>query len=227
MQHIDPCAARCQGRLRAQPKLAQQNAGAFSAEPPSHSQIDLAINSFPSTLIQSNPLKQGAFDFPVADSMSRLTDGSKSVRLESLSPNKIFESVCSTFRASLSEDEKKSFAAFADSRSMLESARQAFELHPLHRSLLGSCFEALGNLAVRLSPFFDVINIFIQSNPDIASLVWGSLRFMFQMGIHYSGFSGQVRAMFDQITSSLPSIEGYANILRHRRSPEAFPSQRD
>lgn len=33
-------------------------------------------------------------------------------------------------------------------------------------------------LADKLGPYFEVVNIFVQSHPEYAALVWGTLRFI-------------------------------------------------
>ena len=99
-----------------------------------------------------------------------------------------------TFRNSLTEDEKREFQAYPDSVSMLASVKQVFENHPLRRSRLGRLFQKLGDLAGRLTPYFETVNTLVSSNPQYAALVWGTLRFLFTVS-ELSGLDRKVHTL--------------------------------
>ncbi|OCL05745.1 hypothetical protein AOQ84DRAFT_322474, partial [Glonium stellatum] len=106
---------------------------------------------------------------------------------------------------------------------MLASVRKVYETHSLQRPRLKRFFQKLGNLAGRLTPYFEVVNIFVQSNPQYASLVWGTLRFIFQLGTNYVGFMETFGSMFEKIEISLPAFEAYVSVLKARADKRGQP----
>ncbi|CZR62722.1 uncharacterized protein PAC_12619 [Phialocephala subalpina] len=138
-------------------------------------------------------------------------------------PKELFQRVFTTFRNSLTEDEKREFQAYPDSVSMLASVKQVFENHPLRRSQLGRLFQKLGDLAGRLAPYFETVNTLVSSHPEYAALVWGTLRFLFTLGAQYVGFIEKLAEMFEKITSTLPRVEEYVSVLKARSEKLAQP----
>ena len=47
-----------------------------------------------------------------------------------------------------------------------------------HRKLLASC-QAVDRFSKSLSPFFDIINIFVSTKPEFAGIAWGAIRLVF------------------------------------------------
>lgn len=77
---------------------------------------------------------------------------------------------------------------------MLASAKETYEQHPVHQSRLKRLFDKLSDFSIRLSPYFDVVNILVSSHPEYSALVWGSIRFLFQVSIHRL-FLSQMRCL--------------------------------
>jgi hypothetical protein len=60
-----------------------------------------------------------------------------------------------------------------------ESAnRPAFETGPVRRF-----FDAVNSLSTTLEPYFAVISTFVQTDPRISGLVWGSMLLIFKVRI--------------------------------------------
>ncbi len=95
---------------------------------------------------------------------------------ESLS---IFTNACEKFRASLSDAQRQQFVEYPDAQSMLDAIQGQAEQHPSHKTVLARCCKLIAEVSTRLSPYFNVINIFVSSHPELAGLVWGSLRLVF------------------------------------------------
>lgn len=62
---------------------------------------------------------------------------------------------------------------------MLESVRQIAEGHPAHQSCLTKVCRRIDNFASRLESFFEIIDIFVHTNPQYSGLVWGAIRLVF------------------------------------------------
>lgn len=101
--------------------------------------------------------------------------------IKSSVPSAIFSSACASFKASLSETEQEKFIEYQDAEAMLNSLETLLLNHPAQKSKLTACCARIAGVAYRLGPFFDVINIFIQSNPEYSAPVWGSLRLIFMV----------------------------------------------
>jgi hypothetical protein len=50
------------------------------------------------------------------------------------------------------------------------------------KSRLAACCRKIANFANSFAPYFDIINIFVQINPEWAGWFWGSLSLVFQVG---------------------------------------------
>src|SRR5947207_8848275 len=96
-------------------------------------------------------------------------------------PTEIFKNACEIFRSALSDDEKRVFQEFPDAKSMLAVIKQQAKDHPIHESRLTACCKKISGLAVKLSPFFEVVNIFVQTNPQYIRIAWGAIRLVFQV----------------------------------------------
>lgn len=135
---------------------------------------------------------------------------------EHAGPKEVFEKVFSSFYNSLPNSERKEFDGFPDSQTMLESIRQICQSNPVHSSRLTRFAQKLQNFAVKLNPYFEVVNIFVQTNPLYAGLVWGTIRLVFQVGFHYVSFIEKLGNMLDKILMSLPAVESYVSVLKTR-----------
>lgn len=93
----------------------------------------------------------------------------------------IFVEACRGVRGHLSEDKKSGFQEFRDSKSMIESVKEECSHHRVNKSRLTQCCRQISKLSEKLEPFFDIVNIFIQSHPELASLAWGVIRLIFQV----------------------------------------------
>lgn len=90
----------------------------------------------------------------------------------------IFVSSMQNFRNSLSETDARNFHNFDNPELMIEDIAQRCRDRRLNSKVLGCC-QAIKGFADKMLPFFEVIDIFIQSHPDWAGLAWGAVRLVF------------------------------------------------
>jgi hypothetical protein len=93
----------------------------------------------------------------------------------------IFQHVYQTFLNSLSEKELVYFVGFPDAANMLNAVNELVREHSVNQGFLSVCANKINSLAVRLSPFFDIVNIFVSSNPEFAAIAWGSIFLVFKV----------------------------------------------
>jgi hypothetical protein len=99
------------------------------------------------------------------------------------SPSDSFGLACSSFLESLSDECRAKFAAFKDADSMLEDLHQLALNHPAQKSRLMMYCARVKSLASILGPYFDVVGILVQANPEYAGVTWGALRLIFVVGL--------------------------------------------
>jgi len=95
----------------------------------------------------------------------------------------IFEDVQKTFLSSLSPKERQEFKTFPDAKAMLASSQTITQRSPIYQSRLTACLKHVQDFASRLTPFFEIVDIFVSSNPEYAALAWGAIRLVFLVGV--------------------------------------------
>lgn len=96
----------------------------------------------------------------------------------------IFESARNSFLESLSASDRLLFSPCTTSTDFLD-ALKTLELTTQRYSSSAKLFRPVRGLAENLRPFFDVVNIFVQSNPEFSAIFWGAFRLVLQV-CHYS-----------------------------------------
>lgn len=91
---------------------------------------------------------------------------------------KIFLDVAENFRNSLPAKEKEMFQQFDDPIFMVRELQLHVKTHQNSHKLSMFC-KNIERFAAAWAPFFDIVNIFIHSKPDIASLAWGAVGLVF------------------------------------------------
>jgi hypothetical protein len=85
------------------------------------------------------------------------------------------------FRDTISEKDKKYLHAYGCSKDMLTELTASIAKHK-NRGRLSNCCYNFAVFSRAFEPYFEIVNIFVQVKPDIAGLVWGSLRLIFAVG---------------------------------------------
>jgi hypothetical protein len=93
----------------------------------------------------------------------------------------VFKAAADSFRQELSDSVEVDFPVYKDSQSMISAIREIAKQHPIHRSRMTVACGKLQRFASKLEPYFDIVNIFMRATPGYASLVWGSVRLIFQV----------------------------------------------
>ncbi|KAL9078297.1 MAG: hypothetical protein Q9157_002784 [Trypethelium eluteriae] len=67
--------------------------------------------------------------------------------------------------------------------------------------------ESVRNLSTSLSPYFEAISSFVQSDPHIAGLIWGSILMVFKLCQNYSTFVEKLKTVLQRMAQELAAIE--------------------
>jgi hypothetical protein len=73
------------------------------------------------------------------------------------------------------------FAPCASSEDLLDGLRKLSSLAK-HRNK-ESFLSRISDFAASLQPYLNIVDIMVSSNPQYTALVWGALRFVFQVSI--------------------------------------------
>lgn len=94
----------------------------------------------------------------------------------------IFQSAVTSFREALSEEDKLHLAGIEDASDMMKDLIARCTKAKESSKLLVAC-KSIDRFAQRWQPFFDVVGIFVSSNPEWSALAWGALRLVFLVGL--------------------------------------------
>ena len=94
----------------------------------------------------------------------------------------IFEAARDRFLGSLKPEDRLLFSPCASPEDFNNAIKklQATTQRVGRRS---KGLKSLHSFTKRLQPYFDVVNIFIQSNPEFSALLWGALRLVLQVSL--------------------------------------------
>lgn len=96
--------------------------------------------------------------------------------------NQAFEDAYRRFFDSLSPEEQLLYSPCASHDDFIDAMRKLEEIANKRRKRGASrLFDRIAKMSYRLQPFFGVVNIMIQSNPEYTALAWGALRFILQV----------------------------------------------
>lgn len=90
----------------------------------------------------------------------------------------LFVEASKNFRQALSPIDKSLFKEYDSPTSMIRDLQAKVKQHQSSKRLPDLC-KRIEQLSTSLGPFFDVVNIFISSNPEFSALAWGAIRFVF------------------------------------------------
>ncbi|KAF2107029.1 hypothetical protein BDV96DRAFT_654121 [Lophiotrema nucula] len=126
----------------------------------------------------------------------------------------VFDEAHKAFRAQLSSEELAEISSVSSIEELLQAVRALSENHFLHKSRYKTCARKITQFGQSFAPYFEVINIFVQTNPEYAGLVWGSIRLILKLGGHYVTFLEKLGSFFDQMREQLPAYTDAIEILR-------------
>ncbi|KAK6527573.1 hypothetical protein TWF694_004557 [Orbilia ellipsospora] len=71
----------------------------------------------------------------------------------------------------------------------------------------------------RAKPYFSIVDIAIQSDPTVASLVWSGIRLVTQLAVNFCSFFDKLTDMIEKIGKRLPIYEQYIGIFENKMPP--------
>lgn len=94
--------------------------------------------------------------------------------------NKALREALDTFIASVPVHERDHYSQCTSAAQLVEDTAQLAII--AKDKIHGKTFlEQIKLLADKLAPYFDILDILVQSHPEYAALVWGALRFILKV----------------------------------------------
>jgi hypothetical protein len=93
----------------------------------------------------------------------------------------VFDQARDRFLSSLSPQDRLLFSPCATSKDFLDAVTKLDALSK--KQAQGAMrLRRIRSAADKLQPYFEVVNIFVQSNPQYSAIVWGAIRLVLQVG---------------------------------------------
>ncbi|KAL4879912.1 hypothetical protein BJY04DRAFT_219717 [Aspergillus karnatakaensis] len=148
---------------------------------------------------------------PTEKQTAQMTPGNPS---EVPYPIQLFESTRDSFIQDLGPDK---FGQFLNAEALVRAIEQDVKSHPQNKSLVMLCARKINSLTEKLQPYFDIVNIFVQSNPSYAALVWDrSACYSRHLTNQYMTFLEKVCGMLNRLIATIPAYVEYLSIVKER-----------
>ncbi|KAJ9213962.1 hypothetical protein DTO166G4_4407 [Paecilomyces variotii] len=130
--------------------------------------------------------------------------------------SEIFQEAFSLFVGSLSEDERKDLQIYQSAEAMTIAIRNQVEEESNYyrKRKLGKCMNTFQEFGQNVKQYFAVVDIFVQTNPQYAGLIWGALRLLFQISSNYIEYLEKLSSMFQSLCLMLEVYEEHYEVFR-------------
>ncbi|KAL4941118.1 hypothetical protein BDV06DRAFT_223412 [Aspergillus oleicola] len=129
----------------------------------------------------------------------------------------IFKIASDSLRQSLTDNERAKLDNYKTADELIQSMKK--ETQNYHQSRHGCvdkfCY-AVGRISRSLEPYFDVINTCVQSNPEYAGLVWGSIKLVFKICGHREVFFEKLTSVLDDFHQEIDISEAQIRNLAQK-----------
>ena len=142
-------------------------------------------------------------------------------------PNAVFEAAYQSFLHSLPENERSQYSPCASAADLVHGLQKLDTFAKRGQRRRHTRFlSVIGRFGDKIEPFFDVINIFIQSKPEYSAIVWGSLRLVLQLASNYTTFFEKLMRIIERLVDSLPQYADVAALCKSTPSLSLSASSR-
>ncbi|OCL09419.1 hypothetical protein AOQ84DRAFT_375857 [Glonium stellatum] len=124
--------------------------------------------------------------------------------MSAINDNDIFTEARDQFLASLSPEEHRLFSKCSSADDLIEAIGK-FDTTKEKR-WLQKHLSKVSTLCKKLTPYFDVIGVFVQSQ-EFASIAWGAIRLILQLANNYVSFFEKLANTLERIALELPQYE--------------------
>ncbi|CAI6335391.1 unnamed protein product [Periconia digitata] len=119
----------------------------------------------------------------------------------------VFSNAKTSFLATLTPEERRSFSPCKSADELLTDIRALNHLPKARRGL--PMMTKIHRFSECLSPYFKVIEIVCQSNPEWSCVAWGAFRLVLQLASNFSTFFEKLTKLIEKLTTRLPHYTEY------------------
>ena len=142
-------------------------------------------------------------------------------------PNAAFEAAYQSFLHSLPENERSQYYPCASAADLVHELQKLDTFAKRGQKRRHTRFlSVIGRFSDKVEPFFDVINIFVQSKPEYSAIVWGSLRLVLKLASNYTTFFEKLMRIIERLVDSLPQYADVAALCTSTPSLSLSASSR-
>ena len=100
---------------------------------------------------------------------------------------------------------------------MLKQIKHDVLNHKIQRSTIAKCARRIEVVSTKFSPFFGIVDVFVQTNPEYAGIFWGAIRLVFLWGSNFTSFLEKTCEMFEFMVALYPHTK-----TQPKRKPSFF-----
>lgn len=130
------------------------------------------------------------------------------------------------FLDSIPEEEKSRYSTSSSAEDLLQDLRKiladakTFEQKRTASVLL----KRIKTLSDSLEPYFRIVEIVIQSNPEFAAIAWGAFRLIVQFASNFAEFFEKLAIAIERIAAVFPGYWGIERYIDLRKVSKSFKS---
>ncbi|KAK0667514.1 disease resistance protein RFL1 [Cercophora samala] len=123
----------------------------------------------------------------------------------------LWDNALSEFKCALSPDQFQRLHAV---RAVDDVAPELFRRSAQYKNRsLPQLLDRLDSTFQKLNFFSKSVSIYVQSNPEISALIWGSIYVLLELALRHKRHLEHVADILDHIAKHLPRIQSFANLL--------------
>ncbi|KAL3477514.1 hypothetical protein BJX99DRAFT_257331 [Aspergillus californicus] len=129
----------------------------------------------------------------------------------------IFKIASDSLRQSLTDNERAKLDNYKTADELIQSMKnETRNYHQSRHGCIDKFCHAVGRISRSLEPYFDVINTCVQSNPEYAGLVWGSIKLVFKICGHREVFFEKLTSVLDNFYQEIDISEAQIRNLAQK-----------
>ncbi|KAI0543806.1 hypothetical protein F4679DRAFT_592262 [Xylaria curta] len=114
----------------------------------------------------------------------------------------IFQDAKDQFESSLSPEHRRNFVGYPSAEAMMKDMDFCAEARKSQR--FDRAIKKVNQFNKALQPYFEVVSIFVSSNPQYAAIAWGAVRLALKLASNYVTFFEKLSNSLEKIAEKLP-----------------------
>ncbi|KAI1325265.1 hypothetical protein F5Y16DRAFT_378365 [Xylariaceae sp. FL0255] len=134
-------------------------------------------------------------------------------------PDALFLKARDTFLLSVSASERQLYSKCSSSDELLKELESFAHLKNSH-GRWSRCFKRIQKFTDHLTPYFEVMELFVSSHPEWAAIAWGALRLILQLAGNFTTHFEKFSCILQSLSEFLPGYAELALLAPEEYSPK-------